>query len=502
MSIEAVLPESKPNTKTDIPFKPGSWLTKIDFINHLVLFNNKLISVVAEQGGGKTTFVSLLKSSLDSAIRSHIICAVAPFSSSSFLSQLSEAFHLRKEAEITASSIVEQINERKAHVLLIIDDAQHLPDSFIQQILPEITKQGSSGYFHLCLVSDYTMTASLNSMDKEFFASSVHSIELGSLTESETKTYLLRNLPSPKRLDKTMTDKRLAQFYDMTGGKIAQINCQMIEFFDADTLVPAKKSKGNLFKLVNRTAIAAIVLGGGYGIWQHQDLLLAKYQRTTSNKPAKMDKVAELTIIPKVQQVVELKQNDAVLASYIVEWTLGSVNHVAQYAPKRTNLFEFDSLDDDEDTDEDLAKLVEMDKVVVIPKPASKPIAVASIAAVAKNPVKPVNLQLKSSLVSIAEVPKPATIAQSDMPVISTSGKANYTIQLLASSNKEDLNRYIKNHPTIKQATIRKVERKGSAWYVLTYGQFGQREDARVAMNKLTEFKPWIRPLAGLTSVG
>ena len=33
-------------------FKPSSWLSEIDFINHLVLFNNVLVTVLSEKSGG------------------------------------------------------------------------------------------------------------------------------------------------------------------------------------------------------------------------------------------------------------------------------------------------------------------------------------------------------------------------------------------------------------------------------------------------------------------
>ena len=99
-------------------------------------------------------------------------------------------------------SIVAQINERKAHVLLIIDDAQHMPEDFISDVIIAIKNQEDFGFFHLCLVSDYSVVATLNNLSADQFNNLVHTIELGSLSESETRTYVLQRAMAAHLINK------------------------------------------------------------------------------------------------------------------------------------------------------------------------------------------------------------------------------------------------------------------------------------------------------------
>jgi hypothetical protein len=57
--------------------KPGSWLEKVDLINHLILFSNVLITVLSEKEGGKSSFGTLLQANLDPQIKS-VSVAVKP----------------------------------------------------------------------------------------------------------------------------------------------------------------------------------------------------------------------------------------------------------------------------------------------------------------------------------------------------------------------------------------------------------------------------------------
>src|SRR3990167_9126109 len=124
-------------------FKPSSWLAKINFINHLVLFNNVLMVVVAEKGAGKTTFMKLLRSSLDPDIKSIAMAATPSFSGHDLIRQVIDAIHLQQEADkpLLMDGLLDQLNERQSHVLVIIDDAQYLSLDFLKELLTNIKKR-------------------------------------------------------------------------------------------------------------------------------------------------------------------------------------------------------------------------------------------------------------------------------------------------------------------------------------------------------------------------
>ena len=54
--------------------------------------------------------------------------AQAPCDRGDILGDIASQLHLNLDANTDVNSIVAQINDRKAHVLLVIDDAQHLPE--------------------------------------------------------------------------------------------------------------------------------------------------------------------------------------------------------------------------------------------------------------------------------------------------------------------------------------------------------------------------------------
>jgi len=463
--------------KAEVLFKPAGWMTKIDFINHLVLFNNSLIAVLAEQGGGKTAFVSLLCAGLDNNIKSHTITASLPFDGENLVSQLAEAFHLRKDFVLSLPALIAQINERKAHVLLIIDNAEHLPDQFIRELLDELQKYESNNFFHACLVSDFSLTASLNQFDRENFKNIVHIIELSPLTESETKTYLLKNLPSPKRLDKTMTEKRLEQFYHLTNGNIARINSQMVNFFNPDPLTSRSPKRNRLRTFAMASSFIIAVVATSY-LWKNGAELVSQY----TQKPNAVVSAPVIKAAPEQFAVAQMP-TIALAEDYVSEippFTTGAVSEPLQ-PPPLNKILNFANTEEDE-----LENLVVMDKVVVIPKTLLK--HVAQVAPVQEEKI------MSSELAPI----KTASASVQDAP----QSNGQFTIQIQSGANQEDLKRFIVAHHIGKSAHIHQIIRYDYPWYVLTVGKYNQQSEANAALHKLpanlTKLKPWVRPLNGL----
>ncbi|WP_347251249.1 AAA family ATPase [Legionella sp.] len=465
-------------------FKPSSWLTKIDYINHLVLFNNVMIAVLAERGAGKTTFAELLQLSLNSPIKTHLIKAVAPFSQEDFLTQLDAVFHFRIDSEINLAKLVNQINDRKVHVLIIIDDAHNLSDSFLQEALLELKHQGDNGFFHLCFISDFSLVTSLNKLEPNL----IHTLEPGVLTEAETKTYVLNSLPFTKVLDKSMSEKRLEQFYQLTGGNIARINTHMRDYFcsESEQLIERHKS---FIRNMGFLAIAAIALLASSYLWQNQFLpSSASFQDEMEYDVSEL--VAEVSqplpslvpIIPAIEkepvlvsQLPDINQAFASRPSEIPGWLTASVRQQVQPSPKRVLDF---AIDEDENND----SLVVRDRVVVIPKTLHPTNPMPKVAS-AKQP--PNNLK------KVAKV---------------NAKKGQFTIQVLASRKRDDVMHFVNSHKMTANAKIRLTKRDGLDWYVLTIGEFGQVEQAQAAIKmlptELAKFNPWIRPVGSLKAIG
>lgn len=78
-----------------------------------------------------------------------------------------------------------------------------------------------------------------------------------------------------------------------------------------------------------------------------------------------------------------------------------------------------------------------------------------------------------------------------------TAANSAYTIQLLGSSNKNDLMQYVQANALDSQAMCYQTKHNNQSWYVLVYGIYANRPQAQAALLKLPASvraqKPWIK---------
>ncbi|RUQ89447.1 SPOR domain-containing protein [Legionella septentrionalis] len=469
-------------------YKPASWLNKITFINHLVKgCNNILISVLGEQGSGKTTFAALLSENLDKEITSCLITASPLFNQGLFLSQL--AVQLRHNGEVTLANIVGKSQAEKEHTLLIIDDAHYLSEAFISEILSVAKSQGEEAYFHVCLISNFSLVQVLNNLGQDS-KDMIHSLELGHLTEQETKVYVLHRLLSQSSF---LKDEYLKQFYQLTEGNILGINTQLAGFFHNGCM---PKSKGVFF---NKTAKRVTLVGSAIIV----ALGVAFFLQPQNQLPVETA-LALNAVQPAQETIANVKAiADPVLDSNIPRYDMASTVQYIQPAPLRRAELAFYSEEEDVNNN-----LVVMDKVVVIPQVAQakahqlleqESTSVAQVVPMGGE-IKANKLEIKKPVLKIADVkPKKPVMMQHKTP------PGQFTIQLLASHSISALKDFAKIH-RLADAKIRRAQRQGNAWYVLTIGEYKQKESANQAAYQLSKeiakLKPWIRQLSDLQDIG
>lgn len=467
-------------------FKPGSWLAKIDFINHLILFNNVLITILSEKEGGKTSFGTLLQSNLDQQIKSVSMTVKPPCNRENIIQEIASQLHLNHDENTDISSLVAQINERKAHVLLLIDDAQHLPESLIKEAMLAIKNQENFSFFHLCLISDYSIVATLNNLVASFFDNLVHSIELGALNEHETRTYVLQRAMAAHLISKPLTDVQFKQFYQLTKGNVAKIN-NNLESFIFKCATQKKKEPRKLIKKIGIAASVAVITGLiGFYFARNYDLSSFYHLETTSSI---QDKSTE-AVIAKQQVQPE------VLVSQIPSWEDSSTRQLVYAAlPKKQIL---DDLNDEMSSD----TVAIIDKVVVIPKLQMKNLAeqeprIPESEFKRESPESDLTRESKT-----VEIP---TAKQNEKDHSSSNAsKPLYTIQVAASHNKNDIERFQQNNKLLTQnAKIRHFTNAKGVWYILTVGEFESRTEAQRNITKLpatlVKLHPWVRPVSNLS---
>lgn len=463
-------------------FKPASWLAKIDFINHLILFNNVLITVLSERDGGKTSFSTLLQNNLDQQIKAISMTIKPPCDREVIINDIATQLHLINDAHTNLASVVAQVNERKAHVLLLIDDAQHLPESLIKEAMLAIKSQDDFGFFHLCLVSDYSVVATLNNLAVEPFNNLIHTIELGALNENETRTYVLQRAMAAHLINRPLTDTQFKEFYQQTKGNLAKINSNLEPFiFQCSTR--KKTNKALLLKRTSLALIATAAIGGSYLYFDGIDT---------------KGTVRDLNLAsPAVKSVDYIASSSPNLAysqqfpSQIPSWLDSSTRQLVHYALPKKQI-----LEGMEDEQEHINTVALVDKVVVIPN-----IKIQNMAH-EEQPNPPVSKVMESKLVAIRDnnaikIPK--------KPILKL-GKNRYTIQLVASHRLNDIHLFRKMNHLEGKTRVRHFTNAKGKWYILTLGEFTDRnraqQDARKLPVQLTKLNPWIRPVSGLSNLG
>lgn len=462
-------------------FKPGSWLAKIDFINHLILFNNVLITILSEKEGGKTSFATLLQSNLDQQIKSVFMTVKPPCSRENIILEIATQLDLNHGENVGIHSLVAQINERKAHVLLLIDDAQHLPESFIQEVMLAIKNQENFSFFHLCLISDYSLVVPLNNLVASFFDNLVHTIELGLLNEVETRTYVLQRAIAAHLISKPLTETKFKQFYQLTHGNMAKINSNL----EAFVLKCGTQKKREPLKWVKKMGSAASVvfIGGLVGFYLAQNDYLSSFYRLGA---------APYSIQDKTVVVMKMKQQQEVLVSQIASWRDSSTRQlVYSSVPKKQIL---------DDLNEEISHnpVAIVDKVVVIPKLQIKNLPKKE----ARNLESEVKRKSPAREAKLVE----ASAAKQNKKDQFSNSKTNinrYTIQIVASRTKKDIEHFQQHNKLLAHAKLRHFTNATGVWHILTVGEYGSRAEAQYNLSKLPEalvkLNAWVRPVSSLS---
>lgn len=475
MKNEAILQDVDAINQPRVLFKPGSWLAKIDFINHLILFNNVLITVLSENNGGKTCFSTLLQNNLDQQVKAITLTVTVPCDRDQIMQEVTSQLHLNYTPSMDLTSIATQVNERKAHVVLMIDNAQHLPETFIREALLALKSQADFGFFHLCIVSDYSVVATLNHLVADEFSHLIHTIELGSLSENETRTYVLQRAMTARLIDRPLTEAQFKQFYQLTRGNLANINNTLKSF--VTSCISEQKGENKLtVKRVSLAVAAVLVAGMSYltfnGLYttpQTQTLVEAMRDNALQNKQASEDVSKQFS-------------------SQILSWEEASTRQfVYSGLPKQQQLDVPDGL-------EQSKTVALVDKVIVIPtiKLKTQQSTTQTIITQAST---------ESQLVSLPVFKKQLAVKKT---VINHGAK--YTIQLVASRKKIDIQRLKASKPLLANTQIRQFTRNKSLWYILTIGEYTSRSEAQSHAKKLpselVQLKPWIRSVSGLGMAG
>lgn len=473
------------NIKANHLFKPASWLSKIDFIHHLILFNNVLMVVLAEKGAGKSSFLSLLQLSLENDFPSVIIKAPASRKAGGIEEEIAEAFSLQQGS---MHSIVAQVNEKKTHAVLMLDDAQYLDADWMAEVLTAIKQQGNHGYFHLCLAADYSIVASLNCLVNKEFNNLIHTIELGGLNENETKTYVLHRAQM-EGLDESLLSKDVLQkIYKASGGDFAKINVNLKQYFHYAQARPESKSK--LIPTAAAACAALAILGITYSLVNEAYLPEAFKSKLVKSAPA--EQIARTETLMRHETLQQ-----ASLSSAVPYWR--DFAHLQLPKPAVPLQSLINSIEEQEFS----PKYAVLDKVVYIPQirkdeKRSQKAGLKDYTRMTSKTEGEKSRPAKTGTVVAHSILHAKTAKERQME--------RYTIQLVAGHSKSTMKHFMEEHHLLKKAKIYQASNNNTHWYVLTIGEYDSLNQAKGHIHQLphalSKFNPWVRPISGLKNLG
>ncbi len=449
-------------------FKPSSWIAKVELINRL-LVNNSLMAIMATKSGGKTSFISLLQEYLDPSVDALLIpddCltleSIARYLSSNYL---------QCDSVLDFSLLIGQVNNHRKHLLLIIDNAENLSPVVLQQFL-ECTK-GDECYLHLCLVGTYALNENLHALPQSLLEQGIHSVLLGPLSAQESKTYVLSTLDLPRSLK--VSEQDLNRFYTETKGEMAAINAALPTFFSPT------KSNNNSVEKICYTSCFFLVFACLFYIWQNSSYVPYLSKLSTKEQPNN-------TKNTKKTKNTQLALSAIPLSSFIAPWTLASVKKQVQPPPlKHVVLLEEGERDEPGTT-------AVMDSIILMPKTLQK------FSLLGNNRDHNPKTERTTKVAQVSFIQSIAGLKSKNSPIKANAipVKKPYTIQILASKREKVLRQFLKDNNL--DATLyrtQKVTKNGIKWYVLTVGQFENRNAALGALQKLPTpiqaIRPWVR---------
>jgi DamX protein len=423
---------------------------KLDLIIHLLSNLSQAVILCGPTGIGKTTMLRTLQhnrqeqwqillldgaASVDFAVISSRLCR--------FLSQ-----DPRQEADLSLLRMW-CINRK---VLLIIDDAEHLPPGTLSSLLELVE---SLPELSLLLAMTHDGFHIKRSTDKEI--DDCHFIELPPLTFKECVEYLqnLSALPGVGMAFKSVSEAFVADLYQASHGIPGKILAEMPKVHQ---LHKRKSSGRSGFWLGTALAVSCAVWG-----WFLLQPLLHN-QKSDNNLQQNVQTIA----IPPLQPAVAT-QPEPEMAGAAAE-PVGSAD---ASEPVQTVA----------DTAENSPQQVVAEQTAVV-KPEETPMAKqpAVVAAPAVAETRPVVIQEapkqeppKPELAKVAVETKPEKSASQAW--IKKQPEDNYTLQVMVLSDKDAVNRVYKKYPEYTDNL--KFFVTGKQKYVVIYGSFPSLDAAR-----------------------
>lgn len=489
-------------------FFPAQRKPVLGQLHHLARYSQLLLVVTGPQGSGKTLLrQALVASTNKQSVQSVVVSARGAGDAAGILRQVAQALNVA-QAEIGAIlAQVVQLALTGQEVYLLVDDAEQLDESALEALLA-LAAGAPEGRPHVFLFGESSLIAQLDqlSLEEERF----HVIELAPYTEEETREYLDQRLEGAGRGIELFTADQISDIHESSDGWPGNINQvardAMIEAMIASRSAVKRPSMGFNMPKKHVLAISAVVVVAVAAAW----LMPGRSKAPTTGAPA--NEQAQLPLgqgTPKPNSggapSVEFAGNSQPMPLPLV----GNSQPVMRgpLAEAAGGITEGDDgvpVEGSSATPPTVTTTAPPAGVQPGPAPtaAAKP-APTQIASAKPTPVaKPTPAPAKPAAVVTAKpAEKPTTVAKAAGGTwYAGQAPGNYVVQILGTSSEATAQNFVKEQGG-EYRYFKKVL-NGKPLYVITYGNFANRDAAVTAIKalpaKVQAGKPWPRTVASV----
>lgn len=490
-------------------FFPAQRKPVLGQLHHLARYSHLMLVVTGPVGSGKTLLrQALVASTNKQSVQSVVVSARGASDAASVLGQVAQSLNVAKPEVQAILSKVVQLALTGQEVYLLVDDAEQLEESALQALL-ELAAGVAEGRPHVFLFGEPSLIARLDefSADEERF----HVIELAPYTEDETREYLEQRLDGAGRGIDVFTREQLADIHENADGWPGIINQvardTLIEAMIASRTAVKRPSMGFNMPKKHVLALSAVVV-----VAVAAAVLMPKKADKAGQEPTAQTQEQGKAGNPAIEfsgttQPLPLGGQQPVMREPLAEAAgMGDAEEGGPASSTSLQPSNPPTVTTTAPPQGVAAGPAPTPAEPVTTAPAQKPVAAQQPAKAATPAAKQPAAQ-PSAPVQIAKAApapkateKPASGGSGNSAWYSGQKAGNYVVQILGTSSEASAQAFVKAQGG--EYRYFKKTLQGKPLYVVTYGNFANRDAAVAAIKNLPEKvqagKPWPRSVASV----
>ncbi len=447
-----------------------AWQNQFELIDKMLLYSNVLFSLTALEGAGVSTFLRLLIDYLPDTVFCQLVTATNTQGPSDLMQEVIKRFSLNSLSCSSHSDIlcfIEQINERKQHCFLIIDDAENLSQSALQFLYQSIVSVKENQYFHLLLAGGLPLTSHLELALGDCNHESTYHFSLPEKTVDELRYYLEERLQHVGySQDFPFDDQTLLDISQKSQGRFSSIN-QLASIALAESLKPRPKFDLSLSRwqihysgIIFFSIVFLIILFNSMRLDKREVVETLQLPRAQVVKVDEHQQRKDVSFLQEVDNIGQVGDTQVVNKLNFVKHEHSQISDIGRrHSKNKKHLYHKPK------------KKIKQKKMSVSNEPILKKHVYT----------RPVQNNLTRMVVVDSLISTPKIIDKG-----SSTNKKYFGVQIVASKNIKQIKAFALKHK-LKNIRIIKKQINNQNWYTLVAGQYASKNTARANLNKLSK---------------